>query len=282
MEINNIIFKAMLPVIRKWNDYNSISERVSDIKRRLKISLSKAKSELTNIVKNLSSGATFAMVAGFVSVLTDAIINSFITTSRSFGKILNDTITSIMRAFKIIFSKNPTISKREKLKEGIKIIGVGVAASLGVIISQSISEIIKADPLNPLKAFSEEIGSGVGIIMTGFLVSTFIYTIENFGEITNTIRNSFSLMKYGVTTSVKDIENEFALILDKVDNVYKEILERIYNDYQKLDKIQEMIDDFSLLAELQFKNSIEYAEVWDVPSEKIINNYAEIDKYFID
>lgn len=281
-EINHIVSSSISPVIVRWNEYSNTQARIVDIKRYMNESFKAAKNNLINIGKKLITGASSSFIGGILSTLFETIINTFVTTTSQFGKLLNDSISSILQASKVIFSSDPTLTKKDKLREGMKIIGSAVAASLGVIISRSVTSYIASNPLNPLSPYAEEIGIGVGILITGFLVPTFIYTIENFGEITKKIIDTFSLMKYGATVSVMAIEKEYQNVTKQVDDVYYEILVSIYKKYKELNKVQKMISDFRLLAEVQFENSLDYANTWNVSDEKIIKNKNEIDKFFLE
>lgn len=281
-ETSSLVYESVYPVVEKWNTYSSLKDRISEISKRMKASFKNGKEKLLNLIKRLIQGASSAFAGSIVSIIFETVINSFLTTTAKFGKLLNDSVASIIQAFQIVFSNDSDISNKEKVREGIKVIGAALVTSLSLITSQVITETIKSNPSNPLFIFAEEIGTGIGIILTGFLVPTFIFTVENFGEITKEIRNVFSLIKYGATITAGDIEKEFQQIEGKIDDAYHQILNSIYIKYKNMNKLHDMVDDYTSLANEQFGNSVAYAQAWGVSETKILKDISDIDKFFLE
>lgn len=277
-EISDVFFSVTTPILKKWNTFNSMGERIKEFNKSIMEELANIKERLHSLLKKIVASGSNGVISGLISTLIEVLINTFATTAASFGKILCDGIQGVVSAFKVIFSKDPAITKKEKIKKAIEIIGTAIIASAGILLSQVISKQLLATPLAP---FAEEIGTLLGLVITGFFTAALIYTVENFGSICMQLKNHFALMKYGVQITSEQIEIEYKNFINKIDDAYKIILVKIENDYLRVKNLQAMVSDFSLLADKQLNNSIIYAEEMGVPSDKILKNKEAIDDYFL-
>lgn len=277
-EISDMFFSVLTPILRKWNSYDSMTSRMDDFKRRCTQEVHSMQDRVKPLLLKLVASGNKGAVSGIVSTIIETVINTFMTTAASFGKILCDGIQGIISAFKIIVSKDSSITKKEKIKKAVEIIGSAIIASTGVLITETISKKLLLTPFAP---FAEEIGTVLGMIITGFFTASLIFTIENFGEICSQVKDGYALMKYGATVTKGQIELEYQSIIDKIDDAYTVILTRIHDEYKTLNKLQEMASDFSLIAEEQFRNSISYADAMKVSTDRILKNQENIDDYFL-
>ncbi len=275
-EVCDVFFEVTMPVLKRWNDYSSIKERFQEVKDNFLEEIGKAKERIINLALKLRIGASNSFISGVFSTIVNVLINTFMTTTKIFAKLLNDGIMAITRSIKIL--RNSELTMAERRKQAIKIIGTGILASLGIILAEVISKQLLGTPFAP---FADLIGLAISGILTGIVSACFIFTVENFGSICLKIKDSFALIKYGATVTSAQIEADYQRVIAYLDDAYQEILVRIQKEYQRINDLQKMMSDFSQLAEQQFQNSIVLAVEMNVPAEKILKTKEAIDDYFL-
>jgi hypothetical protein len=277
-EVSDMFFNVTTPILKNWHTFSSMTARNNEFNERCKVELAGIEDKVKLLMKKIVISGSGGMISGFISTITNILINTFVTTTASFAKILCDGIEGVIRAFKVLNSKDPSITKQEKIKKAIEIIGTAIVASAGILISQAISKQLLATPLAP---FAEEIGAMVGLVITGFFTAALIYSVENFGAICSQVKECFALMEYGVRVTREQIENEYITVINKIDDAYKLVLKKIETEYAEVKNLQEMVRDFTLLADVQLKNSVSYALKMGVLSENVIVDEKDIDNYFM-
>ena len=81
-----------------------------------------------------------AVKGNVISEIINTIMNFFFTTAKRLFKLIRSMIGSIIKAFKVIFSKKASLE--ERLFEALKIISVGLATSLGYMLDELIEKAI--------------------------------------------------------------------------------------------------------------------------------------------
>ncbi|MFT8668772.1 MAG: hypothetical protein ABF778_03390 [Liquorilactobacillus hordei] len=275
-EVQSIFFDSLMPILKKWNEYVSMKDRTKAFLRNIKTKSMDLHSRLKDI-KILIESAIGGFVSGAISSIVNVLINTFLTTTEAFGKILCDGIQGIFQAIKVLLNEKNHLSKKDKFRQATEIIGSSVLAASGVIFSKVISNALIS---TPFVMFANEIGSAISAILTGFFTAAFIYSVEHFGDIVLKIKNYFEVIEYGIKCSQKQIEIDFQKIIGEIDDAYTKVLENINNQYQKLSNLQELLNDFSLTADLRLSKSVIFAEKFKVDDSKILKSVDEVDDYF--
>ena len=139
------------------------------------------KSELTEKIKNISKRITEKSkdllntfkdnsINSFISTILDAILTSLFKIAKNILKFVKTAFSSILKAIKIILSKE--FSLEDRLKEALKILGASVVIMIGVLLDEIIEKgIITAfPPLASVAGFISPILSGLIVGLASVLV----------------------------------------------------------------------------------------------------------------
>lgn len=115
---------------------------VDPLKERFKRVIKGIKSQLKNLIKVFEESA----LNNFVSTLIDAVLNVFVNTTKKIFKIIRMLYKSILKAFKVLFSKDSEISFSDRLLAASKIIGAAMMGVLGVFLDELICSALSSIP----------------------------------------------------------------------------------------------------------------------------------------
>ncbi|EEL47030.1 ECF transporter S component [Bacillus cereus] len=257
-------FKAYKTIKNKIAEFKNVCGRVS------KRVLSKAKDIL------IAFGEGF--IGGFIANIVTIFINTFATTAKNIARILNDGLHALIKAFKLLVAPPKGISMKEAVVEASKIFTTAIVGSVGVILTEAFSVYLKTTPFSP---FADLIAGVFGGILTGIVSVTLVYVIDNFQNILRGIGEAFQLIKYQLTMSAEKVRDIYHQAISGVEEEYRLILNRIYQEYEELDRLQDFAFDCGALSNVQFENSIKLAKAHSVTHEEIVLTESDIDDFFI-
>lgn len=272
-QASDILFDAIIPVLKNWKSYESMSNRIQDFKSRIRNGLANLKERLDQI----KDAALAGLGGGFISALVNTAINTFLTTTKNIARLLNDIARSLWQAIKILTSKDKSIPFSQKLKEAIKLVTTAVIATGGVILGEAIKVSLQGTPFAPV---ADVVSTAVAAILTGLVTALVLFVFDNFGEIMAQFKQVFRTMVDGVKLDVKVIERNYNAAIKRIDDIYKEILEDIYQQYAELNRLADLAFDFKLPGAEQFKASQQFAEAVGVDPNKILRTTDDIRNYF--
>lgn len=277
----SIFIEEMQSYAANWKNYNRISERLfalKDMGIRIKNRLIEKAKDIKNIIKEIFTSAKEGFISGIVGTIVTTLINMVATTIKSVGKILQDSVTTLISAFKM-WTKNPNnLDKATLVKETIKMISLGVSASIGIIAEEGIK---KALTPTALSMVAEPIGIIGGILITGSCSALLIYVMDNFGKIMKKFKDAWNGMMYGLQRTKREILDTYNKALAAVDEVYRGILSDIKDYYDKMDNLALLAHDMNLSGEEQISASIAYARAWGVDDSELFHNVDEAKKFFL-
>ncbi|EAL9807218.1 hypothetical protein D0Y22_09235 [Campylobacter jejuni] len=194
------------------------------------------------------------------------------------GKILQDSVTTLIGAFKM-WTKNPNnLDKATLAKETIKMISLGVSASVGIIAEEGIKTTLASTALAPV---ADPIGIVGGILVTGISSAVLIYVMDNFGKIMKKFKDIWDTFAYGLTKSREEIIESYNKAAKAIDESYQLVLHDIQVYYDRMDQLATLAYDVTQSASSQLEASVNYARAAGVPEEEILHNIDEIDDYFL-
>ncbi|TGE75933.1 hypothetical protein [Weissella confusa] len=272
-QASDILFDAIIPVLKNWKSYGSMSARIQDFKVRIKDGLANLKERLAQV----KDAALAGLGGGFISALVNTAINTFLTTTKNIARLLNDVARSLWQAIKILTSKDKSIPFSQKLKEAIKLVTTAVIATGGVILGEAIKVSLQGTPFAPV---ADVVSTAVAAILTGLVTALVLFVFDNFGEIMAQFKQVFRTMVDGIKLDVKVIERNYNAAIKRIDDIYKEILEDIYQQYAELNRLADLAFDFNLPGAEQFKASQQFAEAVGVDPNKILRTTDDIRNYF--
>lgn len=277
-EVVDSLMLVIKKVMNKWEKLQSTAARMQYIRTQFYQEFSTRKKRLKDFLKKVWDKSITSGFGAIISTISTTVINSFFTTGKSFGKLLNDSLSSIIGAIKIIVNKNSNVSIKERIKQALKLIGTGLVASIGVILSESIKLALATTPFAPIAGL---LGNTISGCLAAVFSVLFIYTIDNFGNICLQIRDSFQLMKVGLMVSSQEIEENYLKTIRYIDDAYQEILLKIDSQYKKINNFHQLISDLERLPLEQFEISQKLASAYNVEEKVILSNLQDIDNYFL-
>ncbi|WEV56801.1 hypothetical protein [Ligilactobacillus acidipiscis] len=266
---------------KNWGKFNSISDRLSYLKQ-MEINIRKCILEkmhnLREIIANVVGGVVDGFIRGIVGTIVTTIVNMFATTIGKIGKVLQDSSSTLISAFKLLVTNPGKLSKKELVKQVVKMMGTALSATLGVVVEEVIKKGIETTILAP---FAAPIAAVIGILVVGCSSGILIYAIDNFGKIVQSFKNAWDDIKFGLTVTKDEIIKTYKLALAEIDDAYQGILNDIEEYYDKVDCLADLAHDITQLASTQVRASINYARISEVPENKILHNRKEEDKFFL-
>lgn len=277
----SIFLEEVQSYAANWKNYSRIAERITALEAmggRIKDRLIEKVKDIKNIIKEVFASAKEGFISGIVGTIVTALINMVATTVKSVGKILQDSVTTLIGAFKM-WTKNPNnLDKATLAKETIKMISLGVSASVGVIAEEGIKTFLASTVLAPVAG---PIGIIGGILVTGVSSAVLIYVMDNFGKIIKKFKDAWNDMMYGLQRTKREILETYNKALAAVDETYRGILSDIKDYYDKMDNLALLAHDMNLSGEEQVSASIAYARASGVDDSELFHNVDEAKKFFL-
>lgn len=274
-QLINVTVTTAKYILKKWNIYNSMKERITEFISAFKKNIGDIKERISKIKSEIISGFS----SGFLSAIFNTLINIVEDTNAKFAKILNDSISSLMQAAKILTKKDNSISFSEKSSQAIKVIATSLAASMGVIIGEAFAKVITthAPILNPI---SSEIGDILSSVIIGIITGMLMYSILNFKQVAANVKKDFQYMMIGIKVSPETIRENYIKASSHVDALYQELLSNIYRNYENTHRLQELAYNMGISSEDQFYASIDLSSELEVQDNKILKNTDDVENYF--
>ena len=277
----SIFIEEMQRYAANWENYRRIAERLSGLKEmgsRIQDRLIEKAKNIKEIIKEVFSNAKDGFISGIVGTIVTTLINMVATTVKSIGKVLQDSITTLIAAFKL-WTKNPrNLDKATLAKETIKMISLGISASIGLIAEEGIKNSLAT---TPLAIVAEPIGIIGGILVTGGCSALIIYIMDNFGKIMKSFKKIWDRISSSVGKTREEIIETYNKAVLEIDESYQLVLQDIQKYYDRMDKLAILAYDVTASADSQLKSSIDYARAAGVPENEILHNLKEIDDYFL-
>lgn len=272
-QASDILFDAIVPVLQGWNEYPSMGSRVEDLQARTKEGFS----DLNERIKEIGGTFTAGLGGGFVSALFNTVINTFTSTSKNVARLLNDVARSLWKAIKILTSGDPSIPLSIKIKEAVKLVSTAVIATGGVILSEQVTLALAETPFSPV---ADIVGSGVSAIMTGLVTALVLYLFDHMGEVAQDLKNIANTIYDGATLSVQVIKADYQAAIQRIDGLYQEVLESIYDQYDRLNQFAALAFDMNLPGTEQFAASQQFADEIGVEQGRVLRTRDDVQNYF--
>jgi hypothetical protein len=157
MAMAKLLKELLKSLIEEFSNKDNASESfASRIKRVFNDVISKIKDVLIVFGKSTLNS--------FVSELINTIVNFFLTTTKRVFKIIRATFTSIVKAIKIIISKDNKYTFKEKAYEALKVLSAAITLAIGIVLEELIEKAI----VN-LLPFLAPYASTIAVILASFL-----------------------------------------------------------------------------------------------------------------
>ena len=142
---------------------------LSGIADAFKKAFQNVKEKFKTLIASFRDGA----LSGILASITTTIINMFFATAKNIARILRETWSSLLEAFKILFLNPDDLSWRERLKAATKVIAVAVSVIVGGLVQEWVSKFTASLPLGDV------ISIFVGSLVSGILSVSFVYFLDH-------------------------------------------------------------------------------------------------------
>ncbi len=142
---------------------------LSGIADAFKKAFQNVKEKFKALIASFRDGA----LSGILASITTTIINMFFATAKNIARILRETWSSLLEAFKILFLNPDDLSWRERLKAAMKVIAVAASVIVGGLVQEWVSKFTAPFP------FGDIISVFVGSLVSGILSVSFVYFLDH-------------------------------------------------------------------------------------------------------
>ena len=171
------VFTEVWIIVRE--DMESIRESIEEefnlenFIMKIANSFKRAVDEVSVKYKDFIASIADGFLVGVIADITNTILNIFTTSSKSSGKILRQSWSSIVQSVKVLIFNKEDLGYGEQIKAVCKIIFTSISVTLGSIIQVKLSEIIIIPVLKDI------IPIFVGSMVTGIMSISILYYMDN-------------------------------------------------------------------------------------------------------
>lgn len=117
---------------------------------------------------------------GAISEIITFLLNHFVSTAKELVRIIRESLSELIKAFKLLLWPPKNQPRDETIKEALKIVAGVVGVSLGLVIEESIKAWILTVPV--IQSFASEISAIISGIIAGTITAVVIYLINRVFE----------------------------------------------------------------------------------------------------
>ena len=227
--------------------YKSVCENFSAEDFFLKIisivkkSFERVKNKLGAIWEAFKGG----FLAGVLNSFVTTIINMFITTGKNLVRLIRQAMTSVTEAIKTLFFDREGRTPGERLLAATRILLVGAATVLGVIVEQSLSKVLDASGLGAIPyiggVLTEGLSSFAGILLTGLLSVTLMYFLDHSELVKKIVSFIDKLLIDGVKKATEKWEEANHLLDAYVANLCEIDVFTLQKEANRLSKLTQVL-----------------------------------------
>lgn len=273
-----MFFVEMKILIKRWDIFENVEDRIVYFKERMQVIKHNLLDSLHTLKDEFLGTSISAFTSGIIATLITTLINSFVTTSHRLGRIIQEGITNIIKGFKLLITNPEKLEKKELIETVIKLIGLGISLSIGLILTDLVDKELSA--VLP-KIIANSIATVIGAMFTGTMSALIIHLVDNFDQVIRDLNCHWQNINTQLTISPTQIIETYHQAIDKLDDDYQELLRDIAMKYQTLNKLSDLAFDIESLANRQFNQSIDYANIMTVNPKKILKTESDIDSFFL-
>lgn len=270
-------FKLYLKNIRNWKSFSDKVAKFKQMMVRVKGNLIQRFRNLKEFISKIFGAAVQGMVSGIVGALITAVINTFITTLKNVARLIQQSVSSLVQAGKVLFVNPDNLPMKERIKAFTKILLTGILAVLGGFLEEAVKTGLMGMGVPGM--LSGWIAGGLALLATTLTTAIVVYSIDHFGDVIKELKEAIDTIAYGLTHSARSIQEAFDKAMAKIDEMYQNMLLDIREYYSQLNKWSDLAHDLSLAAGEQLSNSITYARMSGVEENRILKNVDEIDAF---
>lgn len=150
--------REQIPVIvRKCRDDFQLSVFFESIVDALKNIFERVKKRFQDIVSAFRDG----FLSGILSSITTTILNIFLTSGKLAIKMIREMWSTLVQVIKLVFFNPDKLAHGELLQKCLQLLSFGVASFLGVMLNQTLNQVMKFPFGTELAAFLSALATGI-------------------------------------------------------------------------------------------------------------------------
>ncbi len=171
-------------------------------------------------------------LSGALSSIITTICNAFFTTTKTIGRIIRQSFSSLVDAVKILLSCDVPLSQR--ITEASKVISV----CAGVVIGSIVSEAVASSGIATIPVVGGIIPEFLGCLVGGIISCTLLYVIDYDGDIVKQAVKSLGLNTVAVQ------KEQYEIIGEQIDNYARNIDEiNLYQTHLRAKAYKSAVDE---------------------------------------
>ena len=270
----DIVIPEMEEFVAHWKEFGSMSERIEAEKSMMKRIGKRLASKWKEVLKELAAGIFNAATSGFASTIMTIIINAFVTTTSSFGKLLLDSVQGLYQAVKTLIMNPEHLDKAALIKSVIGIVGTTVIGTIGMSVAQAVRAELLTIPL--LVPVADPLSAVLAALVTGVLSALFMTGLNHLKDVQAALATAIS----DIGDQSEQFEIAYNNCIGKIDDAYRDIMTQMVSEFAKYHQLQTLAFDLSVAGEVQFGNSIKFAQANHVGSANLLTTRDDINRFF--
>ncbi|MGO4927830.1 hypothetical protein ACTQ45_11435 [Fundicoccus sp. Sow4_D5] len=277
-KLSDVFIAEMQALIQQWDSFRTMEDRIDYFKNRMQVIKENVLESLHHIKDEFIGTSLSGFTSGVVGVLITTLMNSFVTTSARLGRLIQEGISSIISGFKLLVTNPDKLEKSVLIEEVIKLIGVGISVSIGLILTDLVDK--KLSTFLP-KEIANPVATVIGAMFTGSMSAVIIHLVDNFHEVIREVNVHWRNINAHFTISKPEIIETYNEAIAKIDHEYQGLLQTIALKYQELDRLSDLAFDIESMANVQFEHSIQYVKKMQVEPTKLLQTEGDIESFFL-
>jgi hypothetical protein len=186
-------------------------------------------------------------LAGVLSSIVTTLCNIFLTTAKNAVRIIRQSWTSLVQAFKILIFNPDNLPWGDRLLAVAKIVSTGASVIVGTVVSQQLNSI---PGLSTIPVLGSIIPEFCGALVTGIISCTLLYVLDNSTWINGLVDFINKLTTSQLTLNLQIIEREIDNYAAKVMNIDVDKFRQVTKKFNELGVELSQIDSDQELSEI--------------------------------
>lgn len=272
-ELQHILFKELHLFFKKFKEFSNWDMRTTALKE----SLERVFIHMTQNLKRFATAFKDGFIGGFMGNLLTVIINTFMTTSKNLARLINDGVTGLWSAFKLLCKPPENMTSQMAIKEATKLVIATVTTTAGVLLTESFITYLQTTPFAP---FAQLIGGIIGGILTGIIVTTLMYAIDELVASLYKLNDLMETIKEGLYTNPDQVRMTYESAVAMINQEYQMLLHQIFRKYEEYRELSKITFDTNEAIQVRLNASAEFADLLEVPADQVIRDSEDVINFF--
>ncbi|TCI39062.1 MULTISPECIES: hypothetical protein [unclassified Exiguobacterium] len=268
-ELQHSLFKEIKVFYKNFKQYTDWESRTVAFKQMLE----RVFVHMTQNVKRFATTFKDGFIGGFMGNLLTVFINTFMTTSKKLARLINDGVTGLWSAFKLLTNPPQGMDSKTAMKEATKLVVAALATTAGVLLTESFVTYLQT---TPFAMFAHLIGGLIGGILTGIVVATLMYAIDELVASLYKLNELMDTFKESLYTNTEQVKATYEAAIAMMNVEYQAVLQTIFRQYEEYRQLSAIAFDENERVSVRLDASVELADLLDVPTDNVMRNADDV------